>query len=215
MASIPQWLRRNVSKRRRQFRHNYFSDIGDFAQGVVHVLETAQQELLLQAIVSPVQRTDEGNIIEALSIPWLKIVEMLKIDPNFMFRLDPRKWEEMVAAAYEQAGFEEVTLTPRSGDHGRDVIAVKKGLSIRIVEQVKRYSPGHVVTADDVRALAGVVAFDPRASKGVLTTTSHFAPGIATDPLIAPAIPYRLELRDGPQLIQWLSEIARQRNSQQ
>jgi hypothetical protein len=38
----------------------------------------------------------------------------------------------------KKAGFEEVILTPRSGDHGRDVIATKKALgTIRVIDQVK------------------------------------------------------------------------------
>ena len=89
-----------------------------------------------------------------------------------------------------------MTLTPRSGDHGRDVIAIKRGLgSVRIIDQVKAYKPGHWVTANDVRALVGVVAGDG-ASKGFLTTTSDFAPRLRTgkDPLVAKFIPAQLEL---------------------
>jgi restriction system protein len=57
-----------------------------------------------------------------------------------------------------EAGFDEVTLTPRSGDLGRDVIAVKRGLgTVRVIDQVKAYGPSHLVTADDVRALLGVL----------------------------------------------------------
>jgi restriction system protein len=54
-----------------------------------------------------------------------------------------------------------VTLTPRSGDYGRDVIAVKRGLGfIRVIDRVKAYKPDHLVTADDVRALMGVLQGD-------------------------------------------------------
>lgn len=64
------------------------------------------------------------------------------------------RWEEIIAGAYQKAGFDEVTLTSRSGDFGRDVIAVKHGLgTIRIIDQVKAYSPNRLVTADDVRSL--------------------------------------------------------------
>jgi len=34
----------------------------------------------------------------------------------------------MIAGVYKESGFDEVTLTPRSGDFGRDVIAIKKKL---------------------------------------------------------------------------------------
>ena len=41
-----------------------------------------------------------------------------------------------VAAAYQAAGFDEVTLTPRSADGGRDVIAVRRGrYSVRLLDQ--------------------------------------------------------------------------------
>ena len=54
------------------------------------------------------------------------------------------KWEEMIAGAYSRAGFDEVILTPRSGDYGRDVIAIRKGIGcIKIIGSVKAYKPGH------------------------------------------------------------------------
>ena len=106
-----------------------------------------------------------------------------------------------------------MTLTPRSGDYGRDVIAVKRGLgSVRVIDQVKAYKPGHLVTADDVRALMGVLQGDG-ASKGFLTTTSEFAPKIHTDPLIVPFIPSRLDLINGKLLLQRLIELAKKKTS--
>lgn len=100
-------------------------------------------------------------------------------------------------------------LTPRSGDFGRDVIAIKKGLGeVRVIDQVKAYKPGHLVTANDVRALMGVLQNDG-ASKGFLTTTSDFAPKMGDDPLITPFIPQRLELINGDKLILRLQELAK------
>src|ERR1017187_8877794 len=116
----------------------------------------------------------------------------------------------MIAAAFDEAGYDEVILTPRSGDFGRDVIAVRKGVGcVRIIDSVKAYSPGHLVTHDDVRALAGVLYGDPKATKGIVTTTSDFAPKIATDPYISPLMPYRLELMNGVKLKEWLATLAK------
>lgn len=141
-------------------------------------------------------------------VPWHEIVKLITRDPNAIFQIEARQWEEIIAAAYEQAGFDEVILTPRSGDYGRDVIAVKKGLGeVRIIDQVKAYKHGHLVTANDVRALMGVLQTDG-ASKGFLTTTSDFAPRIKDDPLITPLIPQRLGLINGEQLVAKLQEIA-------
>ena len=141
-------------------------------------------------------------------MPWFEIIRLLQADPNAAFQIPPRKWEEIIAGAYKKAGFEEVTLTPRSGDHGRDVIAVKRGLgSIRIIDQVKAYKPNHLVTADEVRALMGVLHADT-ASKGYLTTTSDFAPRLRQDPFISPLMPSRLELIDGTALLGRLQKLA-------
>jgi restriction system protein len=43
---------------------------------------------------------------------------------------------------------------------------------------MKLYEPHRVVDAGDVRALNGVLALDQGASKGIITTTSRFAPGV-------------------------------------
>jgi restriction system protein len=165
--------------------------------------------LLLQSVLILEEKVSEGTIISAVSLPWFDIIHCIEKDPGIIFQLSPEKWEEMIAGAYAQAGFDKVILTPRSGDLGRDVIAIKKGLGeVRIIDQVKAYKPGHLVTANDVRALMGVLHNDG-ASKGFLTTTSDFAPKIAEDPLITPLISQRLELINGEKLILRLQELAR------
>jgi len=146
-----------------------------------------------------------------VALPWFEILKRLRIDPALAFEISPRAWEELIAGAYKTAGFEEVILTPRSGDNGRDVIAVKYGLgSVRVIDQVKAYKPAHLVTADDVRALIGVLHGDG-ASKGFLTTTSDFAPRLKDDPLITPFIPARLELINGIQLMARLEELSKKK----
>ena len=109
--------------------------------------------------------------------------------------------------AYLQSGYE-VVLTPRSNDQGRDVIATKQGIGcIRIFDQVKAYKPPHVVTADEVRSMIGVIAGDQNVSKGVITTTSFFAPEVEEAKNIKPFIPYRLELRPRDATIRWLTSL--------
>lgn len=167
--------------------------------------------LMLQALVEPLHQVEEGFIIKILEPAWRQIRDALQRDPNALSTLSPRQWEELVAASYDKAGFDEVILTPRSGDFGRDVIAIRKGWgSVRIIDQVKAFSLGHVVTANDVRALLGVLGADRNATKGVVTTTSTFAPRITVDPSIVPYLPYRLELIDGQMLAERLSRLAAQ-----
>lgn len=165
-------------------------------------------DITVQALLTFGKNTDEGQLVEAVRIPWFEILEIIARDSNEIYNIDPRKFEEIIAGAYEKAGYDEVILTPRSGDKGRDVVAVKHGIgSIRIFDQVKRYKISRPVTADDVRALAGVISMAPNVSKGIITTTSTFAPNLLDDPDIARWVPYRLELRPRDILLPWLESL--------
>ena len=168
-------------------------------------------EILLQAtILNLGDQTAEGQLVKGVTIPWFEIIEQLEKDPEFLLKVSPRKFEELIAGAYERSGFPDVILTPRSGDGGRDVIATKPGIgSIRIMDQAKRYKPGHKVSADEVRSVLGALTANPNISKAVITTTSQFAPGIDKNKELKAFIPYRLELMNGQRLIQWLLDLKR------
>ena len=176
------------------------------------LLPEDQPEIILHAgIVRVDDTTQEGALIQACLFPWIEIVLRIKKDPDFLFEFvkHPRKFEEFLAATYEQAGCPEVTLTPQSGDRGRDVIATWPGIGgICIYDQAKAYSARRVVAADDVRAMVGVSIVNQNVSKVVVTTTSRFAPGVWDE--FKQLMPYRLELRDGPLLRSWLLEILHQ-----
>lgn len=181
-------------------------------RGVIEAqVEVLPFTLLLQhELTHLVDRNNEGAIIRAISIPWLEIYYALKKDPDTIvqFSEHPERFEEFIAASYQREGWEKVILTPRSGDGGRDVIAEKGGFgAIRILDQCKAFRRGHLVGQTDVRAMLGVLHSDANASKAVISTSSDFAPGIASDQSIQKFVPNRLELRNGKQLVDWLSTI--------
>lgn len=160
------------------------------------------------SLIVPEQKVAEGTLIKSTAAVWKEIANRLANDWSLAMQLNPTQWEEMVAGAFEKEGFDEVILTPRSGDNGKDVIAVRKGVgAIRILDSVKRYKPGHLVTKEEVHALMGVVGLDQNASKGILTTTSDFAPRLLDDPNLAKAVPYRIELMNGRRLQEWLKAL--------
>jgi len=58
--------------------------------------------------------------------------------------------------------------------------------------------------------MAGVLSRDQNVSKGVVTTTSTFARGVHEE--FKDLVPFRLDLRDGEALREWLERIIRERN---
>ena len=141
-------------------------------------------ELLLGAtLVAKGPKTDEGDTVVAVTPVFRRFLKELTQDPNALHQLDPRQFEELIAGAYDETGrCDNIVLTPRSRDKGRDVIVTSKEFgTIRIVDQVKLLAPHRVVEAEDVRALYGVLSLDQGASKGIVTTSSTFAPGIYTE----------------------------------
>jgi restriction system protein len=164
---------------------------------------------LERGLLVPERKVAEGKLIASTTTVWTEIVRHLGNNWALAMQLSPRQWEEIIAGAFKKAGYDEVILTPASADKGRDVIAIKKGVgSIKIIGSVKAYKPDHLVTHDDVRALLGVLAAEPDASKGIVTTTSGFAPQIMSSPQISRFLPTRLELVDGEGLQKWLTSLS-------
>lgn len=122
-----------------------------------------------------------------------ELVAHLAANPELMYSLSPRRFEELVAELYRRRGFA-ATLTPASGDEGVDVYVVRRddlGASLTVV-QAKRYAADHKVGAAIVRELVGTVDLK-RATSGILITTSDFEPGARK---VQQQYEYRLSLKD-------------------
>ena len=76
------------------------------------------------------------------------------------------------------------------------------------VRKAKYTEKGKLVTAKDVREFAGVLSREQRSTKGIITTTSTFAPGVEKE--FENFIPTRIELKDRPKLLEWLRALSRQ-----
>ena len=68
--------------------------------------------LVQAAVVVLGEKTDEGQLIQAVAPVWDEILKLLQRDFETFMQIPPRKWEEIIAASYEKVGFDEVTLTP-------------------------------------------------------------------------------------------------------
>jgi restriction system protein len=139
--------------------------------------------------------------VQALGRDWSRVPE-----------LTPEQWEQLVGGCFHKMGYS-VTVTPRSGDHGVDLIArSKEGIgAVKLLGSVKRYKRDRRVPAKEVRELMGALEMDPSASKGLLITTSDFAPRVLSNPGIAGAVPTRLDLINGVELQRLMKELHRER----
>jgi restriction system protein len=172
----------------------------------VEIAPTPRGLAVAVVLVDVGPKTDDGHIILAVRPAWRRILNEVTRDPKAFYQLTPRQFEEFNAGAYEEEGWKDVTLTPRSGDGERDIIAYRPDFGgLRVIVQVKLLKPGARVKATDVRAFSYVLNRDPAASKGVYTTSAAFAPGVEKE--FASLIPTRLELRNGKVLQQWLARI--------
>lgn len=180
--------------------------LGSFAFAE-QVLGSRSPTISISGLIVPEKKVSEGILLKSYSALWLEVAARLGSDWSIATQFNASQWEEIVAGAFEKDGYQ-VILTPRSGDYGRDIIATKDGVgSIRILGSVKAYKPGNLVTHEAVRSLMGVIGADQKASKGILTTTSDFAPTVKADPLIAPYLPTRIELVNGAGLQKWLADL--------
>jgi len=115
----------------------------------------ASPSVLLQTdVVTLGEKTDEGELVKSVRQTWGEIVKQIRLRYDFLFEFTKasRAFEMFLAATYRMDGFDEVILTPRSNDRGRDVIASKTGR--RILEQAKAYGVKRRVTHEEVRAMA-------------------------------------------------------------
>lgn len=94
--------------------------------------------------------------------------------PERLYRLDPRKFEELIASIMEDLGFT-VELTRATRDGGADIIARIKTAVTDFVANIecKRYSPENKVNVSIVRSVIGVHNIK-NPSKSIIVTTSFF-----------------------------------------
>lgn len=173
-------------------------------------LRTQVPSLTVSSVIIPAGKTQSGLLVKSTSAVWDELVKELGADWTVAYKIPSERWEEIVAGAFKKAGYDEVEITPRSRDYGRDVIAIKHGVGcVKILSSVKAYAPDHLVPYDAVRALIGVITGEQNTSKGIITTTSDFPPRIESDINIKPFLPTRLELVNGKQLQKWLENLSK------
>ena len=117
----------------------------------------------------------EGKaILEISSNIDARLIEYFRQNPERMYNLSPRQFEELIAELFDGFGFK-VELTKRTRDGGHDIVAVSnEPYRIRCLVECKRYADEHKVGVGIVRSLHGTIVTDG-ANKGIVATTSYFS----------------------------------------
>ena len=183
------------------------SENRDDPEPTKNAAEQAEQQL-----VEPAPDGFLENLRRVDFVPITLLDRALR-DPEAMRSFGSRAFEDFIAQLTEGLGFEDVVLTPRSGDKGRDVLATKwvHGIRILFAFECKRFAANRRVGIAYARALLGVISHgETRADKGVLVTTSGFTKGATKFILTEPS----LDSRDFNGVVDWLHDYrAKTRNS--
>jgi HJR/Mrr/RecB family endonuclease len=133
-----------------------------------------QAEVVYTSPKNLLELPQRSEIVLASGSRWDALLASLSRNPRLVHEIEPRAFEELIAELLTRDGLE-VTLTRRTRDGGRDILAFADspiGRHLYYVE-CKRYAPSRPVDVSLVRQLYGVVEAD-RATAGLLVTTSRF-----------------------------------------
>ena len=147
------------------------------------------------------------DLVIAVSDCTGELIQHLKANPNDLYQIHPKTFEEMVAAIFRNEGFEtDLIGSWNQADGGVDVIAVKKvvdGIALRTAIQCKRYKSNRRISADPIRSLAGVLDRF-HAHVGVVATTSYFTDSAQKE---TESHLWRIGLRDFNSIVKSLKEL--------
>jgi restriction system protein len=130
------------------------------------------------------------------------LIPKIKENPDLMYKIHPRQFEELVADIFKAKGFD-VELTKETRDGGRDIIALSNTLDIncKYIIECKRYAPTRKISIGIVQRLLGV-KISEAANKGILVTTSSYsldAKRFASNHL------WDLSLKDHKDIVSWVN----------
>jgi restriction endonuclease Mrr len=132
-----------------------------------------------------------------------ELIRFFSKHPQKMYQLEPRKFEELVAAILKDLGYS-IELTAHSADGGVDIFATQKSKigEVLLIVDCKRYAAVNHVGVEIVRALYGICE-QLRASMAMVATTSFFTRPAQEFQRTAS---HRLSLKDYNDLVSWLAD---------
>ena len=132
------------------------------------------------------------------------LIDKAYSDPDFVYKIRPHQFEELVAELLEKEGFK-VNLTKKTHDGGKDIFVAQNNTLGNFLYYIecKQFTPTNHVGVKFVRELYGTISAD-RATAGLLVTTSYFSKE-AKD--FVENVQNQLSLKGYLELKKWIREI--------
>jgi len=132
-----------------------------------------------------------------------QVKSYFKNNPEKIYDLTPRKFEELVASILKDMGFD-VELTKATRDGGRDIIAhIRNSVCSYLTHiECKKYSPDNKIGVGIIREVMGVHQIR-QATKSIIVTTSFFSSDAIKE---AKLVENQLALKDFNDLKEWLQK---------
>ena len=134
------------------------------------------------------------------------LIKKIAREPDLLFQISPRKFEEIIADVFFKRGFE-IELTKSTRDGGRDIIAFYDHMNIKTkyLIECKRYAKTNKVSIGIVQRLFGVKMAEA-ANKAILATTSTFTRDARH---FASSHVWDLDLKDYEHIMAWIKAYGR------
>jgi hypothetical protein len=131
------------------------------------------------------------------------IKNYFKRNPEKLYNINPRKFEELIASIFKDLGFD-VELTKATRDGGRDIIASIRNAATNFLAYVecKRYAADNKIDVGIIRNVVGVQYIE-KPSKSIIVTTSFFTKDAKET---AKKIENQLDLKDFDDIKAWLQK---------
>jgi restriction endonuclease Mrr len=135
-----------------------------------------------------------------------QLFRRIQARPSELYRMPPEKFEEFMAELLERMGLQDVEVTQRTRDKGRDIRAKLKVSigELLIIVECKRYAAARKVGLAVVERFLWTIRETDRASCGLIATTSFFS---ADAKAKAKEFQYKLHLADIAKLKTWIGQV--------
>lgn len=135
-----------------------------------------------------------------------QLIKLIQEDSSHIYRITTREFEEIVAEIFRAQGYQ-VTLTKRTRDGGKDVIAIHRnalGLETCYFIECKRHALDSKVDVGIVREVYGVHSTRNGPNKSIIATTSTFTPDAKQYANNEIRSRWDMELKDIQDVLQWI-----------